>query len=344
MKKRHINLPIFIPHLGCPNACVFCNQRSISGKTDYAREKVADELEKAFRTVDPARDEVEIAFFGGSFTGIDRGEMLYLLALTKPYLESGQAVGIRLSTRPDYIDGEILSILSSYGVTDIELGIQSMDDGVLRLSGRGHTAEQSEKACRMIKAAGFRLVGQMMIGLPGSDGEKEKMTAKKLIALACDGVRVYPTVVFAGTELARMYAAGEYEPLTAETALERTVGVVRLFKDAGIPILRIGLCAAENLSDEEQVLAGGYHSAFGELVIGELYYLNIKERLLSMKETLEGKTLMINVPRGDESKAAGQQKRNKRRLTEEFGFSRILIKGDAGLSPDEMELHLIREK
>ena len=192
---RHINIPIFIPHLGCPNDCVFCNQRSISGKTDFCEENIDAEIEEALSTCG-ATDEAEIAFFGGSFTGIDRELMIRLLDKAQVYVDAGRVSSIRLSTRPDYIDGEILSILSRYAVRTVELGLQSMDDGVLAASRRGHDAATAERACAMVKKAGFSLVGQMMIGLPVSDGAKEVATARRLCELGVDAARVYPTVVF----------------------------------------------------------------------------------------------------------------------------------------------------
>ena len=192
--KSHRNIPIFVPHLGCPNMCVFCNQKKISGheKADFS--SVKDEIEKALETV-PADCEVQIAFFGGSFTGIDREDMIYLLETAKEFIDRGRVDSIRLSTRPDYIDEEILDILLKYKVKTIELGIQSMDDGVLLKSGRGHTAKDTERACALINSYGFELVGQMMTALPGSAPEKEIYTAKRICEMGAKGARIYPTVV-----------------------------------------------------------------------------------------------------------------------------------------------------
>ena len=174
----HRNIPIFIPHMGCPNQCVFCNQRSMSGCSDFCEDEVDRQIEQALSTI-PMECKVEIAFFGGSFTGIDRNQMIRLLDLAQSYVDAGRVNGIRLSTRPDYISQEILRILSRYSVRVIELGLQSMDDAVLLASKRGHTAKQAEDACRAITQAGFALVGQMMIGLPQSTVAKELETAKK---------------------------------------------------------------------------------------------------------------------------------------------------------------------
>ena len=173
--KKHANIPIFIPHLGCPNDCVFCNQRSISGHMSFDESKVRFEIKEALSSIEKIGEieEVEIAFFGGSFTGIDRSLMVYLLETAHEYITAGRVDSIRLSTRPDYISEEILDILEKYGVRTIELGLQSMCDDVLIRSRRGHDASTAERACRMIKERGFSLIGQMMIGLPGSDIQKE---------------------------------------------------------------------------------------------------------------------------------------------------------------------------
>ena len=200
--KRHINIPIFVPHLGCPNTCVFCNQRKISGceKADF--------------------------FFGGSFTGIERADMIYLLETAKKFIDAGKVGSIRLSTRPDYIDEEILDILARYGVKTIELGIQSMSDEVLLKSGRGHNSAQTEKACALITSRGFELIGQMMTGLPGATEETELYTAKKICSMGACGARIYPTVVFRDTELCRMMERGDYSSPDMETVISEGAKVL----------------------------------------------------------------------------------------------------------------------
>ena len=265
----HKNIPVFIPHLGCPNMCVFCNQRSISGKTSFSRESVVDIIDKALETIDPLRDETEIAFFGGSFTGIDRDDMVYLLKIAKHYIDNGKVSSIRLSTRPDYIDPEILFILKEYGVRHIELGIQSLSDKVLSASKRGHCAQDSEKACRLIKEYGFSLVGQMMLGLPESTLDDELMTAKRLCDLGVDAVRIYPTAVFAQTELEEMRLSGKYTPITPEEGAMRAAKILRLIEEHGVECIRCGLQAQENLSNSQIVTAGAYHPAFGSMALGK---------------------------------------------------------------------------
>ncbi len=322
--KKHINIPIFIPHLGCRNCCVFCNQRSISGHTDFHPEDVDREISEALATV-PEGIESEIAFFGGSFTGIDRELMIYLLDTAKKYTDSGRVSGIRLSTRPDYINKEILDILSGYKIAAVELGLQSMDDGVLIAAKRGHDAATAEKACREVKAYGFSLVGQMMIGLPGSDVGKEILTAEKICALGADAARIYPTVVFAETELYDMTKSGRYTPLTTEEAVTRTKETLAVFDRHGVPCIRVGLCASENLSDPAKVAGGANHSAIGELAMGELFYDRICEQTDRVPGEKKNRTLTVYVPTGCVSKAVGQNRRNKKRLCEKYGFSSVKV-------------------
>ena len=321
--KKHINIPIFIPHLGCPNNCVFCNQRSISGRQSFDPSDTERQIDEVIATL-PEDTEREIAFFGGSFTGIDRELMIYLLEIAKQYVDRGLVSGIRLSTRPDYIDTERLEILKKYGVTAVELGLQSMDGEVLSASKRGHSTEDAERACALIKEYGFELVGQMMIGLPSSNVKKEIETAERICRMGADGARVYPTVVFYETELCDMAKRGEYIPLSDEDAVARTKEVLKVFDSHGVPCIRVGLCASENLSDEKEVYGGANHSAIGELAMGELYFDKVCEALDKSPE-LRGKTLIIYTPLGAVSKVAGQNKRNKIKICEKYGFNKIKI-------------------
>ncbi len=329
---KHRNIPIFIPHLGCPNMCVFCNQRSISGKQSFCRESVVDEIEAALATI-PPESEVEIAYFGGSFTGIDRELMIYLLDVAKNYVNNpreGRAsvTGIRMSTRPDYINGEIMEILSRYPVKTVELGLQSMDDGVLIRSKRGHDAKRAEDACKMIKDAGYALIGQMMIGLPESDIEKELITAQKICEMGADGARIYPTVTFYDTELAKMAESGEYKMLELDDAIYRSKEVLKIFNSQGVECIRIGLCASDNLGDLEKVKGGANHPALGELVLGELYYDKLREKIrdLDFKIRVEGKSISVEVPLGFLSRAIGQRGKNRNRIIEEFKLKELKIK------------------
>ena len=311
---RHCNVPIFIPHMGCPHQCVFCNQRSISGCDCFCEERVEKEIEQALSTLS-ADDEVEIAFFGGSFTGIERGLMLRLLQTAQRYVDAGRASSIRLSTRPDYISSEILDILSRFSVKTIELGIQSMDDAVLLQSRRGHTAKDSWEACRAVVSAGFTLVGQMMVGLPGATGQSECQTAQALVSMGVSAVRIYPTVVFYETPLCDMTLCGAYTPLSLDEAVKRSADVLEIFDASGVPCIRLGLCATEDLVSDQKVFKGPNHPALGELVMSECYYRRVVRAL--RERDLIGKNAVLYVPEREVSRAVGHKRQNIKRLWEE---------------------------
>ena len=319
--KRHVNIPIFIPHLGCPNQCVFCNQRTISGVTSFNPESVVEIIEEALKTIGDECD-VEIAFFGGSFTGIEPELMTNLLQIAHRYVLSHKVSGIRCSTRPDYINESVLEKLKAYGVKVIELGLQSVDEDVLILTKRGHDFSSEKTACKLICEKGFQLVGQMMIGLPGSSAESEAKTADFIISSGAVAARIYPTVVFRETELCTMAESGIYQPLCDEEAVLRSALVMKKFIDAGVEVIRIGLCASENLTDDRTYYAGPNHPALGELVENEIYYMIIRDNLRKM-DIKPGSAVRIFVSCGALSKAIGQKKRNKLRLTQEFSISDI---------------------
>ena len=326
--KKHANIPIFIPHYGCPNACVFCNQVRITGKPSFTEESVRAEIESALNTLGENVTDVEIAFFGGSFTAIPRNEMLTLLGISDEYLKSGKISSVRLSTRPDAIDEEILDILSAHGVGTIELGIQSTSQNVLSVCKRGHTAEDSRKACELIKKYGFKLIGQMMTGLPRSTPEDELNTARDIIRFGADGARIYPTVVLNGTELSRMEGAGEYTALTVEEATERCANVLDLFASLGVQVIRIGLCANEILENEAS--HDSYHAAIGELVRARVFRKRM-ETLLNSTENVIGKTVTFSVPRGKISQALGQKRANADYLKKVFDLNSVKIAEDGSL-------------
>ena len=336
MAKRHVNIPIFIPHLGCPNTCVFCNQRTISGVSHFDISCVRRQIDDALLTVD-SDSECEIAFFGGSFTGIDRQLMISLLEIAKEYTDRSLVDSVRCSTRPDYIDEEILDILEEYGVNTVELGLQSVSEEVLRVTKRGHGFSEEKRAAEMIIARGINLVGQMMIGLPGSTLEDELETARFIINSGATGARIYPTVVFNETELCSMAERGEYTPLTLDDAVMRSAKVLKLFLDADVKVVRIGLCSSDNLSSEDTYFAGPNHPALGELVFGELYYLNIKEKL-SVFENIEGARVTVFVARGSISKAIGQKKKNRLRLLSETRASALCFAESEALTGYEVEI------
>ena len=333
--KKHVNIPVFIPHLGCPNQCVFCNQRSITGREKFDPESVVRIIDEALSTVSEDT-ETEIAFFGGSFTGIDYDLMCRLLEIAYSYVKSGRVSSIRCSTRPDYISEKILDTLKLYGVKVIELGLQSVDSLVLDTTKRGHSFDAEKNAVNLIKKHGFSFVGQMMIGLPGSNLEKEKETARFICESKADGARVYPTVVFRDTELCLMAEKGEYTPLSTEDAVFRTAEVLKIFASYGVKVIRVGLCASENLSSPDAYYAGPNHSALGELCENRVFYSLIYEKLTVMSPKV-GATVTVKVPRGSVSKAVGQKKNNKLRLIAEFSLRDISFVEEDHLKGYEVE-------
>ncbi len=314
--KNHRNIPVFIPQEGCPNACVFCSQKKITGVDRRA------ELNTFHETVQKALEnkwnESEIAFFGGSFTAIDSARMVSLLENAYGYVKSGKVSGIRISTRPDFITPNILETLKKYCVTAIELGIQSVSDNVLTASGRGHTAAQSEYACRLIKQYGFILGGQMMVGLPLSNAKTEVETAKAICAWGADETRIYPTVVFEDTPLYRMALAEEYTPLSLDDAVTRCADCLEVFLESGVKVLRIGLHASEELVSAP---FGATHPAMGELTESEVYRRKICREI----DGKTGKSLKIYVNPSSCSKAAGQHRRNIEFFKKSYGFSNVSV-------------------
>jgi histone acetyltransferase (RNA polymerase elongator complex component) len=323
--KKHSNIPIFIPHVGCPNACVFCNQRKISGHLRFEKHGVRRELETAFSTVDSTR-KTQIAYFGGSFTGIGREDMTELLSVAGEYIDRGLCESVRISTRPDYIDRETLEILRKYRVESIELGIQSTDDVVLCACKRGHTAEDSFRAAALVKEYGFELVGQMMVGLPCATEESERRTALDICRMGADGARIYPTVVFADTELADMTAKGSYQPLTEETSVLRAANALAVFIENGVPVIRLGLQSGEALEASDGVIAGGYHPAVGELAYSRCFCDKL-EAMLTGKDT-EGKIAVVRAHVSDVSKVIGQKGANRKYLIQRFLLKELRVVSD----------------
>ena len=332
MSARESIIPVFVPHLGCPNDCVFCNQRRISGSVAPATaEDVVSAIENALRLTPPGTRR-QLAFYGGSFTAIPVAEQESLLGAAVPYLERGDIASLRLSTRPDAIDGAVLRRLRSYGVETIELGAQSMSERVLALSGRGHTAADVEDAARAVKGAGFRLILQMMTGLPGADDESDVESARRIAALGPDGVRVYPTVIVRDTALCDLWRAGRYKEHTVEDAVRVCARILLVFEQAGIPVIRLGLNPTEDLSGGDAV-GGAYHPALGELVKSRIMR-DRAEKILSGAKRGEQAVLRVN-PRLM-SQLVGQHGANRAYLVERFGLSGLRIVRDPDVSALEL--------
>lgn len=280
---KHANISIFIPHIGCPHKCSFCDQRTISGTQKApSGDDIREICEKAMSEV-KAPEKTEIAFFGGSFTAVPRRYMIELLEAAKPFVGEGKFKGIRLSTRPDAIDREVLDILKSYGVTAIELGAQSMSDAVLSANERGHTSEDVVNACGLIREYGFELGLQMMFGLYKSSGDDEWETMEKIVEIKPDTVRIYPVVILKNTRLGELYQSGEYELFCGfDDAVEAAATMMETFEENGIRVIKCGLHASEFV--EKDMIGGFYHPAFRELCENIIYRELIWDTLFEMAD------------------------------------------------------------
>lgn len=321
MSARASILPVFVPHLGCPHACVFCNQRRITGQLRPSDAETVRKIIQDAAALSRIGAKRQLAFYGGSFTAIDEAQQEELLQAAHEALERGEIDSIRLSTRPDAIDGTVLERLRRYGVETIELGAQSLDDEVLRISGRGHTSGDVKRASELIKAAGFRLILQMMTGLPGDTPGRCVETARRIIRLQPDGVRIYPTVIVKDTALYELWRSGQYREHTVEDAVSVCARIVPLFEQAGIPVIRLGLNPTEELSGGDAV-AGAYHPALGELVKSRIL-LNRARELLDGVPAGSRVTLGIGAPRL--SQLIGQRKVNVLTLRQEFSLAELQV-------------------
>lgn len=320
--KKHKNIPIFIPHLGCPNNCVFCNQRKISGITSFDINSVRRDIDLYLETSGDSTASIQLAYFGGSFTAIERDDMLTLLRLGYSYIAKGKIESMRISTRPDCIDSEILACLRDYGVKSIELGIQSLYDDVLSASGRGHTARQALNAMNLVNSFNcFELVGQMMTALPESTPEKEAATARMICEHGAHAARIYPTMVFAKTELENMLKRGDYILPTVESLVSRTAKVFAVFQNYGVKVIRIGLAENESLHDPDGIVGDCYHPAMGELVMSEYY----KELILKKLENNTKESVTILCAKGETSKVIGHKGANKKYLQNKCNVKNVKV-------------------
>ncbi|MBO5934998.1 MAG: radical SAM protein [Clostridia bacterium] len=321
---KHVNVALFVPHEGCPHMCSFCNQKTISGSAKKLTKEDIDEAVKIATARDYDKSDSEIAFFGGSFTAIDKEYMTYLLESSYPYVKDGLFKGIRCSTRPDAIDEDILELLKKYGVTAIELGAQSMSDNVLVMNDRGHTSADVVRASELIKYHGFELGLQMMTGLYGDTDESAIATAEKIISLKPDTVRIYPTVVLENTRLESLYEKGEYTPQTVEEAVNLCSKLLDMFNEASVKVIRLGLHSGGNV--EDGFVAGAYHPAFRELCESRLYFEKCCR--IIQQNNITGK-ITIYVSPSEISKMTGQKRSNIESFSR-MGIS-AQVKPDANL-------------
>ena len=331
---KHYNIPIFVPHKGCPFDCVFCNQKHITGSNDdINEEKIINIIEEYLKTLPKQNCIIEAAFFGGSFTGIDFDMQRKFLSTAYEYVKNGKIDGIRLSTRPDYINDTILDQLKKYGVTTIELGVQSLDDDVLERSTRGHKADVVYISVELIKKYGFNLGLQMMTGLPGDNDEKALQTADKIIMMKPDFVRIYPTLVVKDTYLEKMYLNGKYKPQRLDEAVDLCKKLLLKFKEADIDVIRVSLQTTDEISPGGSIVAGPYDAQFRELVESRIYLDKFSVALGSFK----GKDAVIYVNTKEISKATGSKKQNIKDIYDKYKI-KVKIRGTDKIKKGEFYL------
>lgn len=343
MKHQYI-IPIFVPHLGCPNDCIFCNQKSISGqKKNMTKEEAKNIIDNYLKNLNDSDALIEIAFFGGSFTAINENLQNELLELAYTYVKEGKVESIRISTRPDYIDKNILKRLKKYKVKTIELGVQSANDFVLKRANRGHTFEDVKKASKLIRWYGFRLGHQMTVGLPESTRQDEINTAKALIKLKPKMVRIYPVLVVKNTKLEREYESGIYKALPLPQAVETCKQLVRMFSDKNIDIIRVGLQNTDEISDpsseKSEVVAGPYHPAFRQLVESGLWYDAIVEKI--KKLNVKVKEVQVTVNPLDVNNVIGHKKDNVLKLKEFYDVD-LVLKQDSNIKQGKSKIDITK--
>lgn len=323
MNKRHYIIPIFVSHRGCPHDCIFCNQKKITGSGgDVSGDEVKSKIEEYLKTIPKENTHIELAFFGGSFTAIPIEQQKELLGAVQSYLKQGVISNIRISTRPDCIDEEIIEILKLYGVKIVELGVQSMDEEVLRLSNRGHCTEDVVNAIAILKQRGFTVGVQVMVGLPGDTEEKSIDTVKKLVAMKPHIARIYPALVIRNTYMEQMYYKGLYKPFSLEKTIEICKRLLIIFEKNNIEVIRIGLQPTENIVEGKEVVAGPFHPAMRQLVVAAIYR-DMLEYIISRMMPIDNIEIHIN-PK-EISDIIGQKRTNIEYLKERFNIRNVAV-------------------
>ena len=344
MKKKYV-IPVFVPHLGCPNSCIFCNQKSISGqKKNVTKEDAIKIIDSFLSNIKDVKAEKEIAFFGGSFTAIEEEKQEELLKVAYEYIKAGKVNSIRISTRPDCIDKKVLKRLKKYKVKTIELGVQSANNFILKRANRGHTFEDVKKASKLIRLYGFTLGHQMMVGLPESTRIDEINTAKALIKLKPKIVRIYPVLVIKGTKLEEEVKQEKYEPLTVTQAVETSKELVKLFNKNHIEVIRVGLQNTDEISDpknkQSEVVAGPYHPAFRQLVETAIWYEKILNKIKKLNSKVKEVEVTIN-PK-DVNNVIGHKRENAIKLKEIYDVN-LKIKQDKKIKQGKNKIKILRK-
>ena len=344
MKKQYI-IPIFVPHLGCPNDCIFCNQRSISGQQKMiTKEDIEKTIQFYLTNIKDKDAKIEVAFFGGSFTGIDVEKQEEYLKVAYEYIKKGKIQSIRISTRPDYIDKTILKRLKKYKVETIELGVQSANDYILKRANRGHLFADVKKASKLIRWYGFKLGHQMMVGLPESTRLDEVNTAKELIKLKPKIVRIYPVLVIKNTKLEKEFMEEKYTPLTVVQAVETCKELVLMFNKKGIEVIRVGLQNTDEITDPNtegsEVVAGPYHPAFRQLVESGLWYDTIVAKIKKLNVKVKKVQIIVNPQ--DVNNVVGHKRENIEKLKDMYILD-LIVKQDKNIKQGKLELEIVEK-
>ena len=344
MKKQYI-IPIFVPHLGCPQDCIFCNQKSISGQQKkLTKEDVAKEIDYYLDNIRDKDAKKEVAFFGGSFTGIEVDKQEEYLQVAYDYIKQGKIDSIRISTRPDYIDKTVLKRLKKYKVETIELGVQSANDYILKRCNRGHSFADVKKASKLIRWYRFKLGHQMMVGLPESTRIDEINTARELIKLKPKMVRIYPVLVIKNTKLEKEFLEEKYTPLTVVQAVETCKELVAMFKKKNIEVIRIGLQNTDTITDPNiegsEVVVGPYHPAFRQLVESGLWYDTIVAKIKQLN--VKVKKVEVTANPQDVNNIVGHKRENIDKLKEMYNLD-LIVKQDKEIKQGKIELKVLEK-
>lgn len=321
-------IPIFVVYKGCPNRCIYCNERITAGNyPDRITEKeFRSTVDGYLKTASKNWDRIEIAFYGGNFTGIDIDYQIELLRFAESYIKDGSVQSIRISTRPDYIDNSNIRLLKKYNVTMVEIGAQSMIDEILNRSNRGHSSDDVRNAIKILKKSGFKTGVHLMAGLPGDTKEGFIYTVAEIIKIKPGTARIHPTIVLKDTPLAEAYMRGEYRPLSMDEAVSLCGYALSRFKGAGISVIRLGLHKSEDMNSEGSIVAGPFHPAFGALVEGAIF-LDMALHLLKLAKTSDNEVTFFVSPK-DVSRLRGLNNHNISKLRDSYGIAKIGLKED----------------
>ena len=338
--QKPLIIPVFIPHSGCPHMCAFCNQSIITNtKSSLPDKKQIQEITNEYLNYKGKRRTVQLAFFGGNFLGLDFSYILEVLNIAAKLKQENKIDSVRFSTRPDTISKDTLDLIKNFPVSTIELGVQSMNDQVLALSNRGHTSQCTIDAALLLKQYGFEIGMQMMVGLPKEDTDSILKSAKEILKLRPDFIRIYPLIILKGSLIAKWYKSGKYNPLSLDNCVDLVKKIYTIFNDQNIPVIRMGLQASEMLQDDESMIAGPWHPAFGHLVLSEIFF--DKTKILISKKLAENpgkKVIVLEINPSSESKLRGDKNNNIKRLKKLFSQVSLQINTDSSIDKETIEV------